>query len=191
MYRNSLRVIAVSACIIIGCRKNDTAEDFAAREHAAAVEAANLALSQSDSEVNYSTLEEDSPLQGVATFAKDFAKRFNEDKEKAFEELVNWDGISADDRKANMKLFLSTESFIDGLDGKVRGNPAYQTFEEYGSYVTYVQMPDSELQPPPTHLIMIHVVNVDENINQVWYPVAESNGRYHICAAKSKPSSGD
>ena len=177
--------------LTLGCRDSDTQEDFANRQHQKVLQATNRALatnegSNQDSFADASA-EENSEVSGIQAFASKFAEQFNKDRQKAFHDLVFWDGISGADREKNMQLFLSNESFIDGLDGEVRGNPGFQKFEEYASFVSYLQLPDSVFVNTLSHLVLLHIVNKDENITQVWYPVIKVDDRFYICPAKSKP----
>ena len=171
-----------------GCRDSasDSQADFADRQHREAVEAANRALAASnDDDLADFSDDDDLDSSGIKSFANKLAEQFNQDRQAAFEELVYWEGISDADRQLNMEMFLSNETFNDGMDGKVRGNPSSQMFEEYKSYVKYLQLPDSEFVTKPTHLVLLHIVNEDENITQVWYPVVEVDGRFYVCPAKT------
>lgn len=181
----TLLVIAAIG-LVSGCSV-DHGEDFADREHQAARDAAEGVLNGSKSNapesVPVTDSEEAENASPIEAFAARFAEQFNVDRKKTFEDLVYWEGISDSDRELNMKLYLRTDDFIEGLDGKVRGKPGYQVFEEYKSFVKYLQLPNSTFATPPTYLVMLNIVNANESITQIWYPVVNVDGRFYICAS--------
>lgn len=167
--------------ILLGCQPSTTEFQTAVADAVHEAELAKAAAYDS-AQTEQNARPASSDLSNIDDFCEVFRLKFNEDKAQAFAELGYWAGVSSQARAANMKIFLSTEHFIAGLDGKLQGTVGVLDFAEYGSFVNTIRLPGAFILEP-THIISAYVVNADGNATAVYYPLAEADGRFYICPA--------